>query len=84
MDLTILGSSVSSVATDRQIEAPGLRRRRPGEPAAAARLLGPTAEWRQLRHRPASRLERLGVDRAERRARAPLGGADLNGVAARR
>jgi tetratricopeptide (TPR) repeat protein len=46
-----------------------------GEAASAARLLGAAAEWRQLRHRPASRLERLDVDRTERRARALLGDA---------
>ncbi len=36
----------------------------------AAPLLGAAAGWREKRHRPASRLERVDAERAERRARA--------------
>ncbi|SNR90716.1 BTAD domain-containing putative transcriptional regulator [Blastococcus mobilis] len=46
-----------------------------GDAAAVARLLGAAARWREMRHRPASRLEQLDVDRAERHARAQLGDA---------
>jgi predicted ATPase/DNA-binding SARP family transcriptional activator len=46
-----------------------------GDAADAARLLGAAAWWRQKRHRPASRLDRLDADRAEQRARALLGDA---------
>jgi tetratricopeptide (TPR) repeat protein len=41
----------------------------------AACLLGAAAWWRGRRHRPASRLDRLDVERSERRARALLGDA---------
>jgi tetratricopeptide (TPR) repeat protein len=44
-----------------------------GDGSAAARLLGAAAWWRDRRHRPASRVEHLDVERAERRARELLG-----------
>ena len=44
-----------------------------GDAADAARLLGAAAWWREKRHRPASRLERIDADRAEQRARTLLG-----------
>jgi Flp pilus assembly protein TadD len=46
-----------------------------GRAEDAARLLGAAACWRDRRHRPPSRLERLDVERAERRARDLLGDA---------
>jgi predicted ATPase/DNA-binding SARP family transcriptional activator len=46
-----------------------------GEAPKTARLLGAATWWRRQRHRPASRLERLDVERSERRARALLGDA---------
>jgi predicted ATPase len=46
-----------------------------GDAVAAARLLGAAAWWRERRHRPLSRLERLDVERAERGARTSLGDA---------
>jgi predicted ATPase/DNA-binding SARP family transcriptional activator len=49
-----------------------------GEAAAAARLLGAAAAWRQKRHRPASRLERADVERAERSARGLLGDQEFD------
>jgi predicted ATPase/DNA-binding SARP family transcriptional activator len=53
-----------------------------GDGSATARLLGAAAGWRYRRHRPASRLEQVDVERAERRARALLGDATFE--AARR
>ncbi|SDG05243.1 Predicted ATPase [Blastococcus aurantiacus] len=41
--------------------------------ATAARLLGTASWWRNRRHRPIARLERVDVQRAENRARALLG-----------
>ncbi|MGY1683257.1 BTAD domain-containing putative transcriptional regulator [Geodermatophilus sp. SYSU D01176] len=49
-----------------------------GDAVAAARLLGAARWWRALRQRPASRLERLDVDRAEHRARTLLADADFD------
>ena len=46
-----------------------------GDATEVARLLGAAARWREQRHRPASRLERLDVDRAEQQARVRLGDA---------
>jgi hypothetical protein len=43
-----------------------------GDASATARLRGAAQWWRAARHRPASRLERLDVDRAEHRARTLL------------
>jgi predicted ATPase/DNA-binding SARP family transcriptional activator len=43
-----------------------------GDATEAARLLGAATWWRRQRHRPASRLERLDVERAEHAARAVL------------
>jgi predicted ATPase/DNA-binding SARP family transcriptional activator len=43
-----------------------------GDATKAALLLGAAARWREQRHRPASRLEQLDVDRAERQARVQL------------
>ncbi|MFD2091892.1 ATP-binding protein [Blastococcus deserti] len=48
-----------------------------GDGRAAAGLLGAATWWRSKRHRPASRLERLDIDRAEHRARALLGDAEF-------
>ncbi|MEX5720773.1 ATP-binding protein [Geodermatophilus maliterrae] len=46
-----------------------------GDASAAAGLLGAATWWRDERHRPASRLERLDIERAEHRARRLLGDA---------
>ena len=48
-----------------------------GDSTGAARLLGAAEAWRLLRHRPADRLERDDVDRAEQYARAALGASDF-------
>ncbi|MDQ3734689.1 MAG: winged helix-turn-helix domain-containing protein [Actinomycetota bacterium] len=44
-----------------------------GQASDAARLLGAANWWREARHRPLSRLERVDVERAEDRARVLLG-----------
>ncbi|HLM08045.1 MAG TPA: hypothetical protein VK402_22950, partial [Blastococcus sp.] len=44
-----------------------------GDASAAARLLGAAARWREVRHRPATRLELADAGRAEHRARELLG-----------
>jgi tetratricopeptide (TPR) repeat protein len=49
-----------------------------GHSTDAARLLGAAEAWRQRRHRPADRLERADVERAERAARAVLGDVEFD------
>jgi predicted ATPase/DNA-binding SARP family transcriptional activator len=49
-----------------------------GDAAAAARLLGAAASWRQRRHRPSSRLERADAERAGHAARTALGEAGFD------